>query len=345
MNNRFIQIDEEGYFHFEGQRVTDKEFARDLFSHLRIDDFARVITSYEGEEIIVEAFDAPFVARQVYKKPGGKWDLLMPYEFQATFSLETLCLDEWDRFHGLTTSSVPFVFSRPAQAEFFNLLDAFDDDSITVDGRRIETGPWLIDNNETIKPEFWDEVYIKEEKPGWELGEPTPVLPQVLPQLKLPKMRVMVMGAGSGNDAAFFAQQGHIVTAVDMSAHAIEKAKEKYGHLPIRWVQCDLFQLGQEFRGQYDLIFEHTCYCAITPSRRNELVRKWKELLAPEGNLLGVFFVMEKRTGPPFGGSEWEVRERLKKDFDFLYWTRWKNSAGMRTGKELVVFAKKKGME
>jgi hypothetical protein len=46
--------------------------------------------------------------------------------------------------------------------------------------------------------------------------------------------------------------------------------------------------------------------------------------------------------GPPFGSSEWEIRERLKKFFDFLYWTRWKTTPEDRLGIELIVYAQKK---
>jgi hypothetical protein len=51
---------------------------------------------------------------------------------------------------------------------------------------------------------------------------------------------------------------------------------------------------------------------------------------------------MEKRQGPPFGGSEWELKQRLKNNFKPLIWQRFKNSIKGRWGKELVIFAQKK---
>jgi hypothetical protein len=51
---------------------------------------------------------------------------------------------------------------------------------------------------------------------------------------------------------------------------------------------------------------------------------------------------MDKGSAPPFGATEWEIRERLKRSFNFLYWTRWKKSIPRRLGKELVVYAQKK---
>ena len=68
----------------------------------------------------------------------------------------------------------------------------------------------------------------------------------------------------------------------------------------------------------------------------------WKKLLSEDGHVLGVFFAMDKRFGPPFGGSEWELRQRFQKDFNFLYWTRWKTSLPRRLGKEVVIYMQKK---
>jgi SAM-dependent methyltransferase len=131
---------------------------------------------------------------------------------------------------------------------------------------------------------------------------------------------------------------------VDFSPEAVARARANYGSLEnLRILQSDVFALPESFYGQFDLIFEHTCYCAVMPARRSELVALWSRLLAPGGHVLGVFFVHEKRSGPPWGGSEWEVRERLKGRFEFLFWTRWRQSEERRKARELVVYARKKG--
>lgn len=346
-SDRFIQIDEEGYPCFEGVRVQDKEFGHQVLAGLEKDEFNRIVTRVDGEPILVEAFDQPLIAQQVEQKPGLEWEVLMPYEYRATFDLKSISVDEWDRFHGRTLSGIPFVCSRKAQAELFQLADSFDDESLCIEGETIPTPDWLQDNLSVNACQFWTGMYNdpSKPKPDWELEEPSPVLPQVLPQIKIPRSRIMILGMGSGNDAAYLADQGHLVTAVDLCPEAIEQAQEKYGQVKnLEILHQDLFELGPEHNEQYDLIFEHTCYCAITPSRRNELVSLWKRLLHDQGHLLGVFFAMDRRFGPPFGGSEWEVRERLRKHFDFLYWTRWHHSRGGRQGKEFVVYAKKKSM-
>lgn len=303
----------------------------------------RLVTSMQGQEAWVEHFDAPIVARHVrLSEREGCGVIDGPYHSTMEFSLASLCVDEWDRFHGLTDQQIPFVFSRSAQIEFFELLESFDDESVTVHGQRYATPAWLAPANEVNTSPFWTNIYTTEE-PRWELGRENPILLSILPQLKLNKSRVLVLGCGSANDAAHFAQQGHMVTAVDFSAEAIQRAKAKYGGIEnLTLVQADVFQLPTKMNSAFDLVFEHTLYCAISPDRRSDMVKVWKSCLGPQGNLLGIFFVNEKRQGPPFGGSEWEVRERLKGSFDFLYWTRWRHSIDRRKSQELVVYAKLK---
>lgn len=345
MNTRFITIDEEGYFKFGDLRVTDREVGHQMLSDLQRDERGAILTRSDSVPVIVEAFDEPLVATMVSHPSPHQWLLQAPYGFEAHFSLESLSLDDWDRFHGYSREGVPFVLSRSAQNEFFNLLESFTDETITSDGQTLEIPLWLRPRTEdqVNNAEFWTQIYLEKGTPGWELNEPAAPLVQVLPQLKIAKSRVLVLGCGSGNDAAFLAQQGHLVTAVDVSEEAIRRAQEKYGHIKNLQLICtDVFSLGAEHYGQYDLIFEHTFFCAIHPNRRQELVKLWKRFLNEHGLLLGIFFVFDRPIGPPFGGSEWELRERLKKDFDFLYWTRWQHSTEGRQGVELVVHARRR---
>lgn len=340
--DRYIGVDEEGYFVFDGVRVEDPEAGHDLIKHIRRDDKNRFITSLHGQEAWLEAFDEPLIAKHVNYTGADVIDVDFTYGVTQQAKLSSLSIDEWDRFHGLTIEGIPFVFSRHAQVEFFDLLESFDDDSITVGGKRYMTPPWLIPNGEVSDEKHWSKIY-REEKPGWELGREAAALPNILPQLKLSKSRVLVLGCGSGHDAAYFARQGHMVTAVDFSGEAIQRAKGLYSEIEnLTLKQADVFNLPSAWTGQYDLIFEHTLYCAINAERRNELRSVWKRLLQPQGHLLGVFFVMDKRTGPCYGGSEWEIRERLKKDFNFIFWTRWRHSVEDRKGRELVLYASRK---
>lgn len=335
-------MDEEGYFVSEGLRIEDKDFGRALMESVTRHESGVFLVNSAGTWAILEAFNEPFVAAQVERQSTAQWKILLPYGTKKSFDLSTLKLDDWDRFHGRTLEGIPFVFSRKAQAEFFNLVDEFEDDAVIVDGKEYSTPYLFQEHSEVDNEKFWSELYQGDDPAPWDLNEVATALPKVLPQLKIPKSRVLILGSGRGHDAAFFAEQGHIVTAVDFSPFAVKESKERYGHLKnLSFVQADIFDLPTEWKGQFDLIFEHTCYCAISPQKRKDLVKIWTQLLAPGGHILGVFFSLDRPAGPPYGGSEWELRERLKKSFNFLYWTRWRHSKPRRQGRELVVYAQK----
>ena len=131
--NKFIQIDEEGYFHFGENRVTDNNDGIKLLNSLKRLESGHFITQSEGQTVLVEAFDQPFIALDILKNDNN-WSIQLPYGYTANINIKNFSLDEWDRFHGVSEKGVPFVLSRNAQASFFNQGDEFDDDSITVNG-------------------------------------------------------------------------------------------------------------------------------------------------------------------------------------------------------------------
>lgn len=269
---RFLQIDAEGYWISEGLRITDEEYGRSLLQGLKIGPNGSLNVDVDGHDVLVEAFDDPIVIRTVSRQA----DTLVahaPYQWEFPISPSTLSSDDWDRFHGRTDAGIPFVLSRAAQAQLFECVDEYDDDSVTLGGQRYVLGPWLAPNTMINDPAFWTRIY-REETPGWELGRESVILPSIMAQLKQPRSRIIVLGCGSGHDAAFFARAGHIVTAVDFSAEAIARATAAYGAVKdLRFLQADVFQLPQEMRGQFDIVFEHTCFCAVSPERRNDLVQ------------------------------------------------------------------------
>lgn len=335
-----IAIDEEGYFLLHnGTRLSDETLGATMLQSLSVDHYGVTRMTEGNDEYLVEPFDKPYVARQIHIHQS-QLQVQMPYQLKCDVDMGSLCLDEWDRFHGLTTQQIPFVLSRPAQAELFNRADDFSDDSITIAGQEVTTPPYYITNAEVDTSPFWSQKYQESTLPGWDLDGPHPELKSFLQQLKLNKQRILVPGCGQGHDAALLAEKGHVVTAVDFSETALKMARARYGHIAnLQFLHADVFRLGRSHEQAYDIVFEHTFYCAITPDRRDELILSWRRYLADGGHLLGIFFVVPKRSGPYFGGSEWELREKLQKPFRLLYWTRLKHSPGWRNGGELMVFA------
>lgn len=339
---QFVQIDEEGFALSNEVRIQDVFTGNEILSHLKIHEGGTLLSTFGEEPVIVEAFDQPFVAAQVYCKKNI-WKILLPYEVEFPFSLNSLSVDEWDRFHGYTEHGIPFVMSRKAQALFFEELDEFDDESITWKGEQIQIPNYWVSNSKISEPSHWTKIYHEEKNPGWNLGEPAEALKDMLPRIKLVRSKILVPGCGEGHDAAYFANKGHIVYAVDFSEEAIARGKKLYGHIQdLHFIQADIFNLPPDWIHTFDIVFEHTCYCAVSPDRRNEVIQIYKKMLHETGMLMGVFFAFERRTSTPYGGTEWELRQRIKNSFNFIFWGRLRNSVERRLGKELFVYASKK---
>jgi SAM-dependent methyltransferase len=341
-----VQIDEEGYPLFSGLRVQDKQFGKNLIAGIQRAPGGRTfITHYENEDYILEAFDQPLVVQMVIKHTDGDWEIELPYGIRKKLILSSLTADEWDRFHGRTAEDVPFVFSRKAQNAFFNLVTEFNDDGFFIGDGFHEVLPYWQSHKELHTDKTWTEIYSnKEERPGWDMEKENPILREAVPQLKIPKSRILVLGCGRGHDANYFAQLGHIVTAVDFSPEAIGQAKQLYPENDnLKFVTADVFHLPENFERHFDIVFDHTLFCAVDPAKRNALVKVYRQCLHDQGLLFAIFFTMDHMVQPPFGGTEWEYRERLKKSFQFLYWTRWHGETVSRrpAGSELIVYARK----
>lgn len=337
--SQYLSVDENGRILKGESIVQDPLLCRHFLENIRFAENGAFCTSSpDGDEFFIEAFDEPLIAEEI--SLDGK--INVGYSVVKSFDMDKFTVDEWDRFHGITTDGIPFVLTSEAQDSFFDAVDGYDDDGFTYKNKYHAISPWLMPTVSVETAKFWTDIY-KTGKMGWDLGEPATAFVDMVPRLKFPKSRILVLGSGYGHDAAYFAKLGHIVTAVDFSQAALDGAQARYPDLTINWHKADVFELPREWAGQFDLIIEQTCYCAIEPARRNSLLRAWMHMLQPQGQLLGVFFSMEKRNGePPYGGSEWEVRERLKKNFQFLFWGRWHKSPPNRAGKEFLVFAQRK---
>lgn len=345
MPELYLSIDEHGdiFLDAEGAPVTDPNHIEEIHRNLHLTDKFALVTEFQEETYLVESFDHPLQIIAVEFK-DKKIFLQTKQNTLFEASNDKWSVDEWDRFNGLTTSGAPFVLTKKAQEYLFNTVESFDDEGFVADKIYIPTPPYYIDSPLIDTPQYWTDIYNNEVNPGWNLNEPAEAFKDMLPRLKLPKSRILVLGCGEGHDAALFAKAGHVVTAVDFSREAIARGKKKYADLSEKLIfyESDIFHLPQEWNHSFDVVVEHTCFCAIEPTKRNEVVRLYRRMLHEEGQLLAVFFTMEKRSGPPFGATEWEIRKRTEQGFHYLFWGRLRNSLPQRQGRELFVLAKKK---
>lgn len=169
------------------------------------------------------------------------------------------------------------------------------------------------------QPEFWDPHYEFNQAP-WDLGQAAPAIAEWLRVHPDARGRAAVLGCGRGHDALALAAHGFEVTAFDFAPTAIAaaKARAEKQKLAIRFEARDIFGLLPDFAGAFDYVFEHTCFCAIDPHKRQAYVDLVQGLLKPGGSLVGVFFTHGESGGPPYDvrpieierlfGSRFEVR-------------------------------------
>lgn len=118
----------------------------------------------------------------------------------------------------------------------------------------------------------------------------------------IPKGKVLLLAEGEGRNAVFLASKGYEVTAVDISAVGLEKAKQlaDENKVSIKTIRADLdtFNLGQN---AWDGIV--SIFCHLPPHIRTHLYERVEKALKPSGVFLLEGYTPEqlkyKTGGPP----------------------------------------------
>lgn len=183
---------------------------------------------------------------------------------------------------------------------------------------------------------FWEKRY-QEGTTRWDLGQPAPPFVSLLNAPEAPPPgRAVVLGCGRGYEALLFADRGFDVVGVDFAPSAIAAATRNAqdASLNVRFLQRDIFELTPEFAGHFDYVIEHTCFCAIPPSKREAYIQLVRSLLHPNGELMGLFFTYDRPGGPPFGVTPAEIARYFVPDFEIVSLEPVTNSAPERQGEE-----------
>ena len=136
----------------------------------------------------------------------------------------------------------------------------------------------------------WNQDYLEGHTP-WDKGAPSPSLLEVITSGELPvESEVLVPGCGYGHDVRALAQAGCRVTGLDVSATALATAKLANSIDGARYQEADFFDAELAREKRYDVIWEHTCFCAITPDQRDDYVDAAHRLLVPQGSADRSFF-------------------------------------------------------
>lgn len=106
-------------------------------------------------------------------------------------------------------------------------------------------------------------------------------------QFLLPGSSILELNAGTGEDAVYFARQGHTVHATDIAAGMqdilLKKVKENQLDKAVSFELCSFTELeGLQHQGPYDLIFSNFAGLNCTPQLK-KVLNSFSYLLKPGG--------------------------------------------------------------
>jgi SAM-dependent methyltransferase len=193
----------------------------------------------------------------------------------------------------------------------------------------------------------WEDHYRRGDT-GWDLGQAAPPLERWLAQgiAPPPPRQVAVLGCGFGHDALLFARAGYTVTGFDFAPSAVQAARSHAAAagLPVRFEEADIFTLAEPCAGMFDLVVEHTCFCAINPQRRAEYVAVAHHLLAAGGTFVGLFWAHGRPGGPPFSTSGEEITALFTPSFVIHSLDKAPDSVPRRAHQELLAVMTPRGV-
>lgn len=183
---------------------------------------------------------------------------------------------------------------------------------------------------------YWEALY-QTGQDGWELGRAAPPLARWFHVHSPAHLRTLVVGSGRGHEARCLAALGADVTALDFSASANAEAEKLAAAegLAISFQEANLFTFAPA--QLFDLVVEHTCFCAIEPHQRKQYVQAINRLLTPGGRLVGLFYAHNRPGGPAFGTNETELMSLFSPVFSLEHKEIPSDSIATRLGEELLL--------
>jgi len=135
-------------------------------------------------------------------------------------------------------------------------------------------------------------------------------------------VRLLVIGCGEGRNAVFFARNGYDVTAFDLSAKGVEKARQMAGRasVALNVFQADIneYRLSEEF----DVLFSTGVLHYIPESLRPEVFENYKRFTSPDG--LNVFSVFVEKPFVPEAPDEEATAQRWISGELFTHYHDWR---------------------
>ncbi|MFF8013704.1 methyltransferase domain-containing protein [Streptomyces sp. NPDC007929] len=137
--------------------------------------------------------------------------------------------------------------------------------------------------------DWWDDFYTDRSRPvPFFVARPDENLVSAVERGLLGGGRALDLGCGPGRNALYLAERGFDVDAVDLSATAVDWARERAratGTENVRFLRGDAFALaGSALTGPYDLVYDSGCFHHLPPHRRVSYLALLEQLLASGGH-------------------------------------------------------------
>jgi SAM-dependent methyltransferase len=180
----------------------------------------------------------------------------------------------------------------------------------------------------------------------WDKGAPAPGLVEFLREHpELPRGSVAVPGCGTGHDVRAWAEFGFNTHGFDIAPSAIQLARERTAQWAASASLTTPAKTSPTFTlldfltdnppSQFDIVFEHTLFCAIDPADRDRYVTDLLRWLKPGGTYLAINYILCDPNGPPFPTDREELWRRFRPHFHLI--DQWvPRSYPNRTGCELM---------
>ena len=121
----------------------------------------------------------------------------------------------------------------------------------------------------------------------------------------IPALAALVVGCGLGDDAELIAGLGYRTLAFDISASAIEAARQRFPRSAVSYRVADLMAAPADWRQAYDLVVESMTLQALPDPPRATAIASLAALVAPGGTL--IVFARGREPGTVDDGPPWSL--------------------------------------
>ena len=143
-------------------------------------------------------------------------------------------------------------------------------------------------NQDKIKPEQFEAHYRARTTP-WDPGRPDFNLIDAVTKTPIRRCKALDIGCGTGQNSIWLAQQGFLVTGVDVSETALKNAKENASTANIKCAFLSLTFLEQEVPGApFGFIFDRGCWHLLDSQGREKFAKRVSNDLEEGGLWLSI---------------------------------------------------------